>query len=95
MTTVDLADQATRDDLARALIAQRHREIGDHIEATIGDGDCDGHYAERCGGCAACVYMQQTYADYGEQFPDWQARADELIGSVCSAAQFRASKESS
>lgn len=85
-----------RDDLARALIAQRHREIAEELQAEIGQpleqDYCGGQtFDPPCGGCGLCMLQQLTYADRQEpEFSRWRAQADELLVSLRSVTKFRA-----
>lgn len=75
-------DTSRRDALTRALIAAVHRRVLAEVREQAGDpdtDDCGGYHAERCGGCAECVWMQATYRDYGEDHAKWQALAQDLL----------------
>jgi hypothetical protein len=74
------------DQLARALIRQKHRVIAAEIDVRFGDETgCGGpsRGAEACGGCRDCVYAQATYLDHlHDGYARWRAQAVELIADV-------------
>jgi hypothetical protein len=82
----DVAALVDVDQLARALIQQKHRIIATEIDVRFGDEKgCGGisRGAEACGGCRDCVYAQATYLDHlHDGYARWRAQAAELIADM-------------
>lgn len=81
---------ATRDDLARALMADDFADRSRLIVENLGTEDGCGVGIEPCGECVDCAHMRITAGHHESgAWERWQVRADMVLLNMHNAVEFR------